>query len=146
MGNRHTPDERKGWAQLSRSLTIDEVAARAGVKRETVMSWRSEFSIGDGGHPAVPPLARDPIKQDQRAPHTSSPPKEAPVVSAEPSLDHEVSQAIYSYLQQHRSWFNDEDARQADSIEMCQVIADWEAQHGPLTRQEKAQARAVLGR
>lgn len=49
------------------------------------------------------------------------------------------------YIEQHGEWFHDQEGRQSDKKEMREVISDWEGQHGPLTPQEKAEARAALG-
>lgn len=60
-------------------------------------------------------------------------------------MDAEVRQATSRYVEQHHEWFHDAEGRQSDKKEMREVISDWEAQHGPLTPQEKADARSVLG-
>lgn len=60
-------------------------------------------------------------------------------------VEEEVRQARARYLEQHGEWFRDQEGRQSDKKEMREVISDWEGQHGPLTPQEKAEARAVLG-
>ena len=60
-------------------------------------------------------------------------------------VEEEVRQARSHYLEQHEEWFRDRQGRQSDKKEMREVISDWEGQHGPLTPQEKAEARAALG-
>ncbi len=57
----------------------------------------------------------------------------------------DVEEAIARYLEQHEDWLNDHEQRQADREEMLKIVADWEQEHGPITPQEKAQARATLG-
>ena len=59
-------------------------------------------------------------------------------------MDAEVRQATSRYVE-HQEWFNDAEGRKSDKKEMREVISDWEGQHGPLTPQEKAEARSVLG-
>ena len=70
---------------------------------------------------------------------------DASAVSGECDLDAEVRQAASRYVELHGEWFHDQEGRQSDKKEMREVISDWEGQHGPLTPQEKAEARAVLG-
>ena len=60
-------------------------------------------------------------------------------------VDAEVCQARSRFIEQHSEWFRDQVGRQSDKKEMREVISDWEGQHGPLTPQEKAEARAALG-
>ena len=60
-------------------------------------------------------------------------------------VDAEVRQARSRFIEQHGEWFRDQEGRQSDKKGMREVISDWEGQHGPLTPQEKAEARATLG-
>ena len=63
----------------------------------------------------------------------------------ESDMGAEVRQATSRYVEQHREWFHDAEGRQSDKKGMREVISDWEGQQGPLTPQEKAEARSVLG-
>ena len=146
MGNRHTRSQRKRWAHLTRTVPIDEVAARAGVKRGTVRSWRAEFGV-TGGEVAVRSAARR-IRLDrgQTAAAASAQPTGAVAGADGCDMGAEVREATLRYVEQHREWFHDAESRQSDKKEMREVMSDWEGQHGPLTPQEKAEARTVLGR
>jgi len=66
-------------------------------------------------------------------------------ISGACDVEEEVRQARTRFIEQHGEWFRDQEGRQSDKKEMREVISDWEGQHGPLTPQEKAEARAVLG-
>ena len=66
-------------------------------------------------------------------------------ISGACDVDAEVLQAQSRYVEQHGEWFRDHEGRQSDKKEMREVISDWEGQHGPLTPQEKAEARTALG-
>ena len=145
MGNRHTRTQRERWAHLTKSVSIDEVAARAGVKRATVLYWRTEFGVR-GGETTVHSIdGRLRLGRDQTGSGTDAQPTDASAVPDECDLEAEVRQATSRYIEQHGEWFHDQEGRQSDKKEMREVISDWEGQHGPLTPQEKAEARAVLG-
>lgn len=66
-------------------------------------------------------------------------------ISGACDVDAEVRHGRSRYLEQHGEWYSDKERRQSDRKEMREVISDWEGQHGPLTPQEKAEARAALG-
>ena len=145
MGNRHTRSQRKRWAHLTRTVPIDEVAARAGVKRGTVRSWRTEFGV-TGGDVAVRSAAGR-VRPDRGPTATAADvqPTGAPAGADGCDMGPGVRQATLRYVEQHREWFHDAEGRQSDKKEMREVISDWEGQHGPLTPREKAEARTVLG-
>ena len=145
MGKGHTRAQRKQWAHLTMSVPIDEIAKKAGVKRRTVQSWRTEFGIRGGEvtvHSAVGGIR--PVG-DRAGSGTGTRPTDAEAASNEFDVEAEVHQATSRYVEQHGDWFHDEAGRQSDKKEISEVISDWEGQHGPLTPQEKAKARTVLG-
>ena len=145
MGNRHTRTQRRRWARLTKSVSIDEVATRAGVKRTTVLSWRTEFGITRDEVTVRPAVSQLRLGPDQTGSGTGAQPTEVLAISGECDMEAEVRQATSRYIEQHGEWFHDQEGRQSDKKEMREVISDWEGQHGPLTPQEKAGARAVLG-
>ncbi len=146
MGNRHTRSQRKRWAHLTKTVPIDEVAAKAGVKRGTVQSWRTEFGV-TGGEVVVHSVAgRIRLDRGQTAAAADVQPTDARASADGCDMGAEVRQATLRYVEQHREWFHDAEGRQSDKKEMREVISDWEGQHGPLTPREKAEARTVLGR
>ena len=145
MGKGHTRAQRERWAHLTRSVPIDEVARKAGIKRRTVQSWRTEFGIIGGEvtvHSAVGPIR---LVGDQAESGTGTQPTDAAAAASECGLEAVVHQATSRYIEQHGEWFRDAEGRQSDKKEIREVISDWEGQHGPLTPQEKAEARAALG-
>ena len=145
MGNRHTRVQRKRWAHLTKTVPIDEVAARAGVKRGTVQAWRAEFGVT--GREEVVHSAVGKIRLDRGQTGAVAGAQPTSVAASPDGCDMaaEVRQATLSYGEQHRVWFDDAEGRQSDNKEMREVISDWEGQHGSLTPQEKAEARTVLG-
>ena len=145
MGKRHTRAQRKRWAQQTKTVSIDEVARRAGVKRRTVQAWRTEFGI-TGGNVAVRPVAGSIRLPHLQAGSGESDPQTDPAVASNDfDIEAEVRQATSRYIEQHGEWFHDQEGRQSDRLEMRDVISGWEELHGPLTPQEKAEARASLG-
>ena len=145
MGNRHTRTQRKRWAHLTNSVSIDEVAARAGVKRATVQSWRTEFGV-TGGETTVHSIdGRFRLGRDQTVSSTGAQPTADSPAAVECDMEAEVRQATSRYIEQHGGGFHDQEGRQSDRKAMREVISDWEGQHGPLTPHEKAEARSVLG-
>ena len=145
MGNRHTRSQRKRWAHLSKTVPIDEVAARAGVKRGTVRSWRTEFGVTGGDVVVRSAAGRIRLDRGQTGAAAGTQPTSAPASPDGCDMGAEVRQATLRYVEQHREWFDDAEGRQSDMKEMREVISDWEGQHGPLTPREKAEARTVLG-
>lgn len=145
MGKGHTRAQRKRWAHLTRSVPIDEVAKKAGVKRRTVQSWRTEFGITGGEVTVHSAVGRIRLVGDQAGSGTGAQSTGAAATASEGGLEAEVHQATSRYIEQHGEWFHDEEGRRSDKKEMREVISDWEGQHGPLTSQEKAEARAALG-
>lgn len=145
MGKGHTRAQRERWAHLTRSVPIDEVAKNAGVKRRTVQSWRTEFGITGGEVTVHSAFGRIRLVGDQAGPGADARPTDVATVSNELDVEAEAHQATSRYIEQHGEWFHDEEGRQSDKKEIREVISDWEGQHGPLTPQEKAEARAALG-
>ena len=93
MGNRHTRTQRERWAHLTKSVSIDEVAAGAGVKRATVLYWRTEFGVG-GGEIAVHSIdGRLRLGRDQTGSGTDAQPTDASAVPDECDMEAEVRQA-----------------------------------------------------
>lgn len=144
MGTRHSRPERKKWARLTQTVSIQEVARRAGVKVETVRGWRTEFSITSGTAPdqqvaSSLTLGREGLEldDDAGAPSIAS-------LASENELESDVQEAVSAYLEQNQPWFQNADQRRSDADEMRRVVADWENDHGKLTRKEKAEARARL--
>ena len=66
-------------------------------------------------------------------------------ISGACDVDAEVRDARSRFIEQHGEWFRDQEGRLSDQKEMREVISDWEGRHGPLTPQEKAEARVALG-
>ncbi|MYF32597.1 MAG: hypothetical protein F4217_04285 [Acidimicrobiaceae bacterium] len=145
MGKGHTRAQRMRWAHLTRSVPINEVATKAGVKRRTVQSWRTEFGITGGEVTVHSAVGRIRLVGDQAASGADARLTDAATATNEFDVEAEVHQATSRYIEQHGDWFHDEEGRQSDKKEMHEVISDWEGQHGPLTPQEKAEARAALG-
>ena len=77
--------------------------------------------------------------------HTDADPANASAIAYDGGIEAEVRQATSRYVEQHEEWFHDQEGRRSDKEEMSKVISDWERQHGPLTPQEKAKARSLLG-
>ncbi len=65
-------------------------------------------------------------------------------LASENELESDVQEAVSACLEQNQPWFQDADQRRSDADEMRRVVADWENDHGKLTRKEKAEARARL--
>ncbi len=146
MGTRHTRTQRKRWAHLTQTVPIDEVAARAGVKRGTVQSWRTEFGVTGGEVVVHSAAGRIRLDRGQAATAAGAQPTRAPASPHGCDIGAEVREATLRYVEQHREWFDNAEGRQSDKKEMREVISDWEGQHGPFTPREKAEARTVLGR
>ncbi|WP_419913925.1 hypothetical protein [Candidatus Poriferisodalis sp.] len=109
-------------------------------------SWRAEFGV-TGGEVAVRSAAgRIRLDRGQTGAAAGTQPTSAPNSPDGCDMGAEVRQATLRYVEQHREWFDDAEGQRSDMKEMREVIADWEGQHGPLTPQEKAEARTVLGR
>lgn len=145
MGNRHTRAQRKRWAHLTKTVPVDEVAARAGVKRATVRSWRTEFGVTGGEVVVHSAAGRIRLDRGQTGAAADAHPASAPASADGCDMGAEVRRAALRYVEQHREWFHDAEGRQSDNKEMREVISDWEGQHGPLTPREKAEARTALG-
>lgn len=143
MGTRHSRAERRKWAVLTQTVAIEEVARRAGVKVETVRSWRTEFKItrpvaADQPVASGLTLEREGLELDDEAGSPSF------VLTGDSEMEADVHEALSAYLAQNQRWFEDTDQRRSDAEEMRKVVADWEADHGKLTRKERAEARARL--
>lgn len=150
MGKRHSRSERRRLAKQTRESRIETVAARAGVKPETVRKWRTEFGITGG--PAVGPtlgpvelaglsLEDDPSGDGNRSELSESEREE--LIDEFASV---MSQATVAYAKERREWLEDQAQRQQDAIAIRQLIDDWQSEHGTLTKREKREARARLRR
>ena len=72
-------------------------------------------------------------------------PAEAATAANSWGAEIDIPKIIADYLEQHEAWFHDQEGRAEDRKAMLEIVADWEREHGPLTSEDRAEARAILG-
>ena len=72
-------------------------------------------------------------------------PEDAPAATNTWGIGIDPEGSIARYVEQHAEWYYDEERRREDREAMLEIVADWEREHGKITPEEKAEARAILG-
>lgn len=141
MATRHDAKERRHYAEMTKSVPIADVARIAGVQVPTVRGWCREFGISDS-RGASPEVARTAAQSASAYAQEFENTARTGAAAAEEDTADDVQRAVDAYVAEYRPWFEDEARRQADLDGLRGVIADWEREHGALTKSEKRAARA----
>lgn len=81
----------------------------------------------------------------QQASANDAQPEDASAATNTWGIGIDVEGSIARFVEQHAEWHYDEERRREDREAMLKIVADWEREHGPLTPEGKAEARAILG-
>ena len=138
----HSPEERRYYAELSRKLSVSEVAQQARVKPATVRAWRSEFKISEEGSVSLGAArtAASAAAQDAAANMST-----AGANSGDTELADIVRRARDSFMGAHGDWFDDPSCQEQAAAGLNQIVNDWEQEHGAFSKKEMKIARARLG-